>query len=171
MNKSIDFQALLNMARVVENDPNIHMLSWKKTTPCGTSNCMVGSFCTAYPNDELKLGQQVSTHNERDYAPFLTHGRYDFFNTPFSPIQDIATRFGITAREVRFLFVNSHTREPKVAAAMMLSKDQALARLRKFIYYKMHKAEMTLEEGRRVSGNLATMRAANKALAFACNET
>lgn len=160
----IDFQALLNMAAVVEKDPNISMDSWKKTTPCGTSNCMVGSYCTAYPNDELKLGHQVSTYNERDYAPFLTHGRYDLFDTPFTPIQDIATRFGLTVAEASFLFTAGHVRRPRVQSAMRLTKKQALARLRKFIYYKMHKAEMTLEEGRRVSGNLAAIHAANKVL-------
>jgi hypothetical protein len=38
-----------------------------------------------------------------------------------------------------------------------LSKEQALARLRKFIYYKMKKRELSHEEARHVEGNKAVL--------------
>lgn len=150
---SIDFQGLLNVLHASELNPDLRMDYWS----CGTARCMIGSFCNMYPEDRL----------------FLTAGcyaRHDRFPTIEDPDPDgyqlkceaaIAQRFGITQEEAKYLFMGRPY--PHFHAdATYLSKDRALTRLRKFIYYKLHKQEMTLEAARRIGGNRAATRAMEK---------
>lgn len=139
----IDFQGLLAILDAAEKEPNIDMKHWKGTNSCGTSHCMIGAFCHQNPKDEFKI--QEST--------FLGTTEYK-----------IAERFGITAYEAQWLFMYNPIIQHHSFCknAMNLGKNAALARLRKFIYYKLHKQEMTLEEGRHVSGNEAVLVAHEK---------
>lgn len=141
----IDFQGLLNVVRCAENEPNLFMGAWVCDNECGTSHCMIGSFCHQTKRDELALEGRI-VRNKR------TRNLWDLA---------IADRFGISLAEVHFLFTCWHLPPGKqrVKDASCLTKPEALARLRKFIYYKMHKNEMTLDEARRISGNNAVVRA------------
>lgn len=162
MNK-IDFQGLLNVIKAAENEPNLQMRVWRVVDPhgCGTSNCMIGAFCKEHPDDILTMEGSLID------APSLRGVKQEYGYK--HALKAISQRFGLTIREACFLFTGNHTYYQHVPDAMQLDKERALNRLRKFIYYKLHKSEMTLDEGRRVSGNLATMRAANKVLAYAKN--
>lgn len=117
----IDFQGLLHVMKATEDRPeeNFDMGSW-----CGTSCCMIGSYVYSNYNKDFKIrleGKKIS-------------------------VESISDKFGITLKEAQFLFT-AH-RPGKCRKAMFLNKEQALSRLRKFIYYKMHKQEMIVEEGR-----------------------
>lgn len=141
----IDFQALLKLASIVEADPDIEMTDWV----CETTHCMIGSWCIHNPKDPLKLVHSDTYHG---LTPLLDE---------YDQMESIAIRFGITESEARWLFVDNplidlqykrkNTR-PKLEStcrdAASLSKDQALTRLRKFIYYKLKKQELITETGR-----------------------
>lgn len=147
----IDFQGLLNVLKAAESHPHLQMSTWS----CGTAACLVGSFCLAHPKDELRLKDGYA-----GYTPFFQ--AEDF---PLHGDQAIAKRFGITDNEALWLFVynplNRFERECTLNATL-LNREEALNRLRKFIYYKLHKAEMTHEEARHIDGNKAAVRAQEK---------
>lgn len=164
---AIDFQGLLNVASATERNPNVDMMSWD----CGTTQCMIGSFCSEHKDDDLKLVESVRLFSIA-FVPRLG-SQFDF--------DAVAARFGITHDEATWIFGHEpdclwRSRErrsnpPPVAAH--LEKEDALARLRKFIYYKLKKQEMVVEEGRNkrlidagrhVSGNRAAMLAQGASL-------
>jgi hypothetical protein len=155
---SIDFQGLLNVLKAGESEPYLKMDAWEEENVCGTSHCLIGAFCTQHPLDALRL-KQDGWERIQPTMPYRNTGR-QLTNT-----SAIAERFGISVTEAQFLFTTTiygkdwPTRR-MVRDAAGLAKEAALNRLRKFIYYKLHKAEMTLEEGRKVEGNRAAVRAA-----------
>lgn len=122
----IDFQGLLHVMKATEDRPeeNFDMGSW-----CGTSCCMIGSYMYSNYNKDFKIYLE---------GPFYKGEKIS--------VGSISDKFGITLKEARFLF--TAYRGGKCRKAMFLNKEQALSRLRKFIYYKMHKQEMIVEEGR-----------------------
>ena len=143
-----DFQGLLDVLHAGERNPNLRMRRWV----CGTAACLIGSFCAEHQNDRLKL---LAYGKLGTAFPCLdgVHGMY--------PDEAIAERFGITVRESRFLFTAQHGAKDlfvfgglfgggwgKSAYAESLSGEEALNRLRKFLYYKMRKHELTYEEAR-----------------------
>ena len=152
---TIDFQGLLAVLHAAENEPNLDMGAWE----CGTSHCMVGAFCHQNPTDDLYLD------NNDIYL------KDSYFS---SPPMSISTRFGITTLEARWLFMHMHpffTNTPSTwFPADESLKEQALGRLRKFIYYKLHKQEMIVESnernrpitdlGRNISGRSSALLAA-----------
>lgn len=151
---NIDIQGLLAVAKATEERPQsrFNMGSFLYESPyCGTVCCMIGSFCEAFPEDKLQFTDFVFWLDGVDYN----------CQSDYLPI---SIRFGITELEARWLFgVFNYPLDQRLSRNLAYtSKEQALARLYKFIYYKLHKQEMTLEEGRRVSGNLAAPRALEK---------
>ena len=135
----IDFQGLLNVAKAAEEFPHIDMSNWVNYdvdfgTGCGTAACLVGSYCLAYEEDELYLDKDIPIYGTE--LPKPTHDAA------------IAMRFGITENEAAWLFTYNPLQAPghsyykltKDPASM--SKSEALARLRKFIYYKMKQSEL-----------------------------
>lgn len=154
MERKIDFQGLLNVMKAAEREPYLYMRYWKLfgTMPnCGTSHCMIGAFCNENAHDDLFLYGHT-------YTPTLrSDPNKDFFHA-------IAARFGISVRESQFLFGEHYNGRlcVKIEHAANLTKPQALARLRKYIYYKLHKAEMTLEEARHIDGNKAVVRSSQE---------
>ena len=142
----IDFQGLLEVLRCAEREQNLRMNTWK----CGAAHCMIGSFCDQNKHDNLKL--VINTTGDDRYIPVF--GKSEF-------ISAVSERFGITRKEAQWLFArhpmidnifnegsypsNANSRS---SSAEFLCKDRALARLRKFIYYKLHKQEMIVEKGR-----------------------
>ena len=145
----IDFQGLLNVLHAAEQHPNLNMQAWR----CGTSHCMIGAFCAYNPHDILQLEE---AHG--DLSPIIDN---------LLPEQSIAQRFGITEKEVRYLFIDNplhycpYRNVPSERSATLLSKEQALARLRKFIYYKLHKQEISTEVARTIPGRSSALLAAN----------
>jgi len=123
----IDFQGLLAVMAATENNPNVHMGAWN----CGTTQCMIGSFCVSHQTDRLRLGG----------SPFLVNDKGGMLYGSAA----IAERFRITPDEALWLFVINPL--PKTGPLVrLLTKEQALSRLRKFIYYKLHKQEMVVEQ-------------------------
>lgn len=136
---TIDFQGLMDVIKASEGKP-LDMTNWI----CGTYGCLIGNYCLSeYNTQGLRIqGSQPWLHNINSY-------------------EAIACRFGITVLEAEWLFGYGVC----VGKAVLFSREMRrqpevyLNRLRKFIYYKLHKQEMTLEEGRHISGNLAAPRA------------
>lgn len=144
---TIDFQGLLNVVKAAEAEPHLMMEAWKnELNPCGTSHCMIGAYCDQNRTDELKI---VRLSYPGYWQPqFEDHVHIDA----------IAERFNISVRESEWLFAVTWGRWWRCPSASTLSKDQAISRLRKFIYYKMHKNEMTYEEARHIDGNKAAVK-------------
>jgi hypothetical protein len=135
---SIDFQGLLAVMTATENEPNILMAEWE----CGTSHCMIGAFCDQNHLDVLQLRAETPIMWARRYPCLIT-------NPELSIMEAIAVRFGITEHEARWLFAGIF--KPFASnwrPVMNFNKEKALKRLRKFIYYKLHKQEMLIETGR-----------------------
>lgn len=141
-----DIQGLLRVLHAAENEFNFSMSYWENFTKgCGTTHCMIGAFCDQNEKDDLLLKR--GSISLRHYP--------DIENT-----EAVAERFSLTKKEVEWLFVvYCHTwyttKKPVVKSplykhtpATTLNKEKALARLRKFIYYKLHKQEMIVEVGR-----------------------
>jgi hypothetical protein len=149
----IDFQGLLNVVKAAEAEPNLIMDAWiNELSPCGTSHCMIGAFCDQHPTDKLKI---VHVEPLKSWTPEFENQHH---------ISAISARFKISEDEAQWLFVAPWFGWVRCQSATKLSKTQAIARLRKFIYYKMHKNEMTYEEARNVEGNKAVVVAKEKVL-------
>lgn len=124
---SIDFQGLLNVVRAGEMEPSFSMKDWRECNDCGTTNCLIGAFCRSYPGDRLRIVEL----DDGVRVPSLID------EPSLSPIQAVATRFGLSVEDAQFLFENDGNGDP----AVDLSKDEALGRLRGFIEMKMQSAE------------------------------
>lgn len=157
----IDFQGLLTMLRNAEDEPNVRMGVW--LNECGTAGCLIGTFCKSNPQDELKV-----TGNS-----WLMSPKYHTKNNESA----IAARFGITHQEAEWLFTGNplkYINEECCTHAMNSSKEGAINRLRKFIYYKLHKQEMVITKGRNnyivdQKRNLGHVNFVQKALTEACS--
>jgi len=134
---TIDFQGLLNVVKAAENEPNLVMNHWVEDTSCGTTHCMIGAYCSQTPGDRLYLDSEGIP--KLGMTPPYCH---------YYEEEAIAERFGITINEATFLFIASPLRKPRCLTASLLTKEQALAHLRKFIYYKLRKQELIIETGR-----------------------
>lgn len=152
----IDFQglfAVLRAGEASEEAGTLKMRSWS----CGTAGCLIGSFCKANPGDRLHLRKALFYESQ---FPSIENTELDGMD---GVLNAISQRFGLSEREVKFLFTYDHLVDRSAKNANSLSGSEALARLRKFLYYKLHKQEMTLEEARRVDGNKAAVVAVRKA--------
>ena len=155
-----DFQGLLQVLKAGEDNPHLMMSTWQ----CGTAACLIGSFCIKHRNDHLQLTPRTTAYDS--CYPFL-----EVADGIRCEAEAIAVRFGITKKESQWLF-DAHPfhkmKHPYTESANTLSPTKALARLRKFIYYKLHKQEMIdaspshdpFSLPRKVSGNKAALLAA-----------
>jgi len=133
---TIDFQGLLNVLKAAEQEPNLIMSEWiGYGYQCGTTHCMIGAFCDQNQEDELIISRKTEVPILRD-------------NLAFTREEAIARRFGITEYEACWLFILNPLPNPHCRSASNLPKSEALGRLRKFIYYKLHKQDMIAEVGR-----------------------
>lgn len=137
---AIDFQGLLAVGTATEAEEFFSMRYWESPNSCGTTHCLVGAFCVAHKCDSLQL----------DRSKYLVFARPRLGKLTY--LAAIAVRFGITEKEASWLFAGTPGASAAVrwawTPATRLTKDAALARLRKFIYYKLHKQEMVVESGR-----------------------
>lgn len=129
-----DFQGLLDIVKIAEKTPIIDMSQWSQDTACGTVGCLIGTYIKNNPNQAFHL------------HPYLRLPSIGFHSGEHA----IAFRFGITVNEACWLFVHNplafreeekESQYPRTLDAHDLVQEQAIARLRKFIYYKLHKAE------------------------------
>ena len=125
----VDVQALLEIARIAENTPDelFLMKTWGTFTDCGTVACLIGNWYVSkgeitglkniHPNESV--GQQFDFH-------------------------DISDRLNIPETISLFLFGDhlACTSNRAVKEAFFLNKEQAISRLRKVIYYILHKREI-----------------------------
>jgi len=175
---SIDFNGLLDVIKAAEREPYFDMGSWEFENDCGTTHCMVGAFC-AQNKDDLKLRDGMITLSLPETL------------SPLKNYEAVSARFGITPKEALWLFGDGQL--PQVARAykktgsgeydeyyympqpqrcpiaMDLDRQDAIARLRKFITYKMHKEgtkqivgrnKQLIDYGRHISGRLSAVYAA-----------
>jgi hypothetical protein len=139
--REIDIQGLLDMARYAEEAEHFDMSLWRNT--CGTAGCLVGTFCMRRPEDALGVTYISGLH-----VSIVT------YNGVCCVRGGISLRFGISEEESRFLFSRYHlancpsNRRSPARPATFSNREQAVARLRKFIYYKMHRAELSYDEAR-----------------------
>ena len=158
--RNIDVQELLLMAGWgEESDANgrLHMGTWfqdnNEVDPgplppfrsCGTDGCLVGTYASNKQDDWSKMfWERAHRADDSELAVILK------------------LKFGLSRAETRFLFSSSHVGfcedygEGKHADhACRLDGDDAVRRLRKFLYYKMRKAELLedYEAARNMEGN------------------
>lgn len=148
---TIDFNGLIEVLRAAKAHPHLKMDQWV----CGTSACMIGSFCQANPLDPL----------------YLAFG-YLHLKTETLPVRNpdlaVALRFGITVKEAQWLFTCSplsdcpyHSLHYRTKDPIDSNPDEAIDRLEKFIHYKLHKEgtkqvagrnKMIIDYGKYISG-------------------
>lgn len=194
-----DVQSLLALCRANEESPRRFDLgTYARDEPCGTTACLAGEFCLTYPRDRLRLvravqldvgtlglsqnfGILLAGENERDAVSggFLA----------------ISQRFGISHGMAQWLF--SHKEIARDARGMRRfdrfkpcfgdvpfrsgaerANDRAAAvrRVRKFLYYILHKRELlheadgcVRETARRQEGNHLVTQAVAKRVREACH--
>lgn len=139
--EKINFQNLLKLAKLVENKPRKHDMN-SLINYCGTTSCMMGDYLI----------------DKEGYTP----GKTILTNYPWE--ETAQKEFGISEREVHFLFDYFYasyfpnkqlSKKSHVRNRMRETKEESLRRLRKFIYYKLHKYEILadLEKAREQEGN------------------
>jgi hypothetical protein len=137
-----NIQALLELIALNEICPEecFDMSFWE----CGTTHCLAGNYAVV--------------HTELFYTE-APHRAID--------LDRLAEHFDITRYEAEWLFTDSAAAVrpngwliylTKPINLRSVTKEQAINRVRKFVYYKLHKAEMTLEEARHIDGNKAVTR-------------
>jgi hypothetical protein len=160
---AIDFQGLLNLVTANEKARRFNLGYWweKLNNGCGTVGCLIGNFCHYHPRDKLVI---------RGNSPKLLDATFDDAND--GCWAQIAARFGITKNESEWMFgAQEITSMDSVLDWMNAiaqpgwdgcfdlfdgegrdceNKAAAIARVRKFIYYKLHKQEMLYEADGRV---------------------
>lgn len=143
--RQIDIQALMRMATYAEQASYVEMSNW--FTPCGTHGCLVGTYALR-ENLSIRFSR-----NPDEELPVIEGTLPQLF---------AEYEFNITRTEVKFLFGihpafgwNWTDAWGHLRSASMLGKEQAIRRLRKFIYYKLHKSELLAdyEKARRTEGN------------------
>jgi hypothetical protein len=159
---SIDFQGLLNLVTANEKAERFNLGCWAEVDSCGTFGCLVGNFCLHHPEDELVL----KGHFQGSYYPPSFRDQPDE-----CPYAATARRFGITPYESEWMFGCQEMIQMESIEGWMYEtrktgfgrfdlfdgegrdtddKAAAIARVRKFIYYKLHKQEMLYEADGRV---------------------
>ena len=140
-----NFQRLLDVIKATENLHTDHfcMLSvfsnqasgYIEADPisgpaCGTVGCMIGNYNVMTGREADRFGISWSSKSEGEYSD--------------------ADHFGITELEYDWLFAEmaqfGRGWSTPERWLMDVTREQALSRLRKFIYYKMHKHEMCYDE-------------------------
>ena len=127
-----DFQGLMNVAKAGEENPELHMGYWADS--CGTNGCLIGSFCLANQNDNLKL--------------YKTGGNFSVcLNYIVDPITAISKRFNISENCAKWLFELNPLKFMKRNVfygddPVDMSGEDAIKRLRKFLYFKMKQDEI-----------------------------
>lgn len=120
-----NLQALLDMIRVCESQGGICMDEWfvsgsRHTHTCGTVGCLVGTYL----------------HHKPDVLPEIESEMNVNMNWTL-----VADHFGVSVLVFKWLFtcVSKYTRYRDLKT---VTKDQALSRLRKYVYYKLRQQEM-----------------------------
>lgn len=121
-----DCLALMDIARCAEERPDelFTMSSWKVERGCGTAACLIGTWAIDHPTYS-RVKEWWSENN-------LCGPYFD----------KLANRLGLSIRIASFLFANHNHRDGVCRDASTLNKDQAIRRLRKVIYYILHKREI-----------------------------
>lgn len=151
LNFTGNVQDLFNIATSTERAENFCMGRWGIKLSCGFSGCMIGNWIVQYQPNNVSLGGGILYVGNFEV-------RAGFYNL-------IAERLQISELEFEWLFaLNAGSSYNKFADRYLERKEEALARLRKFIYYKLRKRELlgdpTTKEGRqqyerarRIEGN------------------
>lgn len=134
----IQFQRLLDACKATEELP---LGCFRMDVVfCGTAGCVIGNY-------NALTGRAPS--------------RFGFKDSSSTPVDDWEF-FGISENEYHWLFAVGPGFHLLTSYRFLdaVTREQALARLRKFIYYKLHKHEMCYsekysvrEEARRAEGN------------------
>jgi hypothetical protein len=127
---TINFQRLLDVVKATEIVPlgGFDMCCVNEKYSCRTVGCMIGNYNAMVGRDPHCFGDRQNNEEQDDW---------DYF--------------GITEDEYAWLFLGSPNHfyfdfdRPRPGLSD-ITKDMALARLRKFIYYKLHKQEMIYDE-------------------------
>jgi hypothetical protein len=120
----IDFQMLMNLCRYNEEALDMELNSWW----CGTYGCLVGNDIAA----------------RYDNIPLLNKLSYEF----------CCVEYGLTKNESLFLFSNLIYKFGRLGyknsgPRRKYTKESAIARVRKFIYYKLRKQEIMADDNAR----------------------
>lgn len=119
-----DCLALMDIARCADERPDelFAMSYWKAERDCGTAACLIGTWAIDHPT--YSRVKEWWNENSQD-APYF---------------EELANRLGLSNKIAAFLFARH--RGGVCRDASKLNKDQAIRRLRKVIYYILHKREI-----------------------------
>jgi hypothetical protein len=144
-----NFQRLLKVVQATEELPLGGFNMGCVVDACGTAGCLIGNY-------NALVGREPRTfrYNDMVLACLCTaHAPQDYIH------------FGISKSEYAWLFDGGpQFRRRKLSTnwshVVEVTREQALRRLRKFLYYKLHKHELTYDEregvsdrGRRAEGD------------------
>lgn len=130
----MDAQALMNLIKANEEAPNFNLRTWE--APCGTYGCLWGNYCIA-------SGTPISLNPIRESAAVLgiTPSEAVFL---FSAANLLVGKWGIQYESDGLPAGDStNWRQPD-------DREAAIKRVRKFLYYKLHKRELCHEPDGRV---------------------
>ncbi len=130
-----NFQELLDVVKATENlHTNLFRMSFvfePNHHCCGTAGCLIGNYNLMKGREDHPFGEA-----SKDYLIFsITRAEYYWL-------------FGANTVVGKW-FINRDLTN--------VTREQALSRLRKFIYYKLHKHEMCYDEKRGVSERSRTL--------------
>jgi len=168
--RDIDIDGLRRMVNYAKKDPSrIYMGEWLSVSSiCGTSGCLIGTFCLNEPNDRLRLIGGAPTLSEAYYsneACVICHS--NDICVICNSNEACAVRFSLSYAEALFLFGRSG--KGRSAPAMELSGEEAIKRLEKFILYKVRKHEIMehYETYRRTEGDMMFTKITDEDIVFA----
>ena len=132
-----NFQRLLDVCKATEQQftTRFDMHEVYSKDSCGTVGCMIGNYNVMVDREVDRFSDGWSYQDNRMYEDW--------------------EYFGITQYEYNWLFTEGVVFGRKNYALRYITprrnlkrvtKEEALSRLRKFIYYKMHKHEMIVDE-------------------------
>lgn len=121
-----NFQALLDMIRICEAQEDIYMGNWflnndrEVNNTCGTVGCLVGTYL-CHRHDVVPAIKDETSMLDKQF--------------------DVADHLGISYLIFEWLFLSS-TEHTSYRDLLTVTKEQALSRLRKYVYYKLRQQEM-----------------------------
>ena len=132
----IDIDALLDIVRCAEEQPDalFDMSDWGTDTGCGTRACLIGTWYIRNPEYCGLTRLHITPECQLWIDLYGEEPKYDF------SIKAIAGRLGMPESLVNFLFANHDCGTSSYASD--LDKKEAIRRMRKVIYYILHKREM-----------------------------
>lgn len=133
MRPNINFKAFFELIKANEEAPNFNLRTWENK--CGTYGCLIGNY--AIKHDIKNVFNLETRYKERVW-------------------DRAATFLGISLKEAHYLFYDFNPHRCTNHITMYYTtrgerrdttnREAAINRVRKFVYYHLHKREMCLDD-------------------------